>query len=334
MDTFSKTITRKVLPALLLLLLVQPLITVSADMGPKPWMDFPISWESGTPQEITSVALYTCSDPSCSDPRPLEELGPQHISCESNNLCTSMAYGYDLYFQLELGFADGQTMSSRVIEYSGSGSYPVIVTGEELLIEVPEPGFLEKLLNIPPADRGSMPFESPFGIALMLMVVVVLLASTAVILGGSTLLVILIRRANKEDINLQNATVPFILIWIAAGFFFLGGILLSPTMPLTAIIEGIAALVYATLRKRDRTATLTIVLLANLLTIPVLVISAVLFGFGSFSFVTLAAEILIWLVEAVVLFVLQRRIIKFQEALLLSLGLNLLSFLTGLLLPF
>ena len=313
--------------------LLIPHIGVSADIGPKPWMNFPVSWQSGTPEEISAVVLYTCSDPSCSDAHPLEELGPQHITCESSDLCTSMAYGYNTYFQLELTFASGRILSSSPIEYTKSGIYPVTVLSDTLLIEVPEPGLLEDVLTLPAAEDNPMDFELSFGAGMVILAIFALVAGAAVVLGGSTLLVILSRRSGEEDLTFQNARVPFFLVWIAALVFFLPGTVISPAVPLTVLVECAAALIYAVLRKRNLTTTGTFVLLANLLTVPVLLFIALIFGFNAIGFVILTVEILIWLVEAVVLFIVQRQTIKFHEALLLSLGLNLLSFLTGLLLP-
>jgi hypothetical protein len=244
-----------------------------------------------------------------------------------------MAYGYNTYFQLELTFASGRTLSSSPIEYTKSGIYPVTVISDMLVIEAPEPGVLEDVLTLPAVENNPMDFELSFGVGIVILAIFALVAGAAVVLGGSTLLVVLSRRSGEEDLTFQNARLPFILTWIAAALFFLPGTVISPAVPLTALIECAAALIYAAIRKRNLAATVTFVLLANLLTIPVLLFLALIFGFNAVGFVILTAEILIWLVEAVVLFILQRRTIKFHEALLLSLGLNLLSFLTGLLLP-
>jgi hypothetical protein len=63
----------------------------------------------------------------------------------------------------------------------------------------------------------------------------------------------------------------------------------------------------------------------------------ILLGDGLFYFSwtgLLIGEVLIWLVEALILYVPMRKTIKFGEALLLSLVLNAVSFGVGLLLPF
>lgn len=331
-------IPRKYLiPAIFILLLpvvLSPIAgtPVSADIGPKPWMDFPIDWGSSEPQTITSVILYTCSDPDCPDTRPLEELGPQGISCESSQMCSSLAYSYDDYFILELTLDSGATLASSTVEFAGSGTYPVTVNNTELIVNSPSPTMFERLFNIPVSRRG-MGFEGLFGVGMVMVLLVLLLVAAVTVLGSITLVVILVRRSAEEPITFNRAKIPFILTWLASALFYLPAVLISPAVPLTILIEGTAAFLYALARRRDRLATITFVLLANLFTVPALMISAVLFNFGSLGPVILAAEILIWLVEAGILFVLQQRSIKLSEALLFSLGLNLLSFLTGLLLP-
>ena len=62
------------LAALALGLLLKP-IPVSADVGPKPSMAFTFEFE-GDPIPIVSAVLYECDDDQCTDPEPLQELGP------------------------------------------------------------------------------------------------------------------------------------------------------------------------------------------------------------------------------------------------------------------
>jgi hypothetical protein len=77
------------------LAMLGPAQVVYADAGPKPGMHFTLTFE-GDPVAIVQVQLIECEDEMCADGQPLEELGPQRITCTEQE-CSSVAYGYAPY---------------------------------------------------------------------------------------------------------------------------------------------------------------------------------------------------------------------------------------------
>jgi hypothetical protein len=86
-------------------------------------------------------------------------------------------------------------------------------------------------------------------------------------------------------------------------------------------------------RKRSVSIILTVILLLNLITQPVLWITISGFGGLNSAFTILFAEVVVWLVEAGGLYLSQRTTMRFQEALWVSFALNAASFMVGSLLP-
>lgn len=100
------------------------------------------------------------------------------------------------------------------------------------------------------------------------------------------------------------------------------------TLFITIILEGIVALVYCVwLQKPARPILITTIGL-NLFTQSLLWIALNLF-FGDYLFVLLIAEILIWLIESVLLYSVRANQLRFRDAVLLSLSMNLASFALG-----
>ena len=74
-----------------------PLQFITADIGPKPSMDFEFKQEfSGQPVTITSGTLFECNQSDCQDAKPLEQLGPQGFACQTD-VCSALAYGFSNY---------------------------------------------------------------------------------------------------------------------------------------------------------------------------------------------------------------------------------------------
>jgi hypothetical protein len=131
--------SKKIKNGLILFLLLSsflPLWTVSADVGPKPGMDFEFKQGfSGLPVTITSGILFECEQPDCQDAKPLERLGPQGFSCSATS-CSALAYGFSTYHRLEIQFSDGKTRQSNVFETAQfQSSYKVTVRQDDLLVE-------------------------------------------------------------------------------------------------------------------------------------------------------------------------------------------------------
>ena len=119
-----------------LLLALLPLYTVSADVGPKPSMDFTFKQvTSASPLTITTGILFECEQSDCQDAKPLQKVGPQSFSCTETG-CSALAYGFSTYHRLEIQFSDGKTRQSNVFKtvqfYS---SYQVTIRPDDLLVE-------------------------------------------------------------------------------------------------------------------------------------------------------------------------------------------------------
>jgi outer membrane biosynthesis protein TonB len=80
------------LPILLLaaMLVMFPLQSARADIGPKPTMSFSFTYEIDLTPEISSGSLLECINTNCTEAVPLQKMGPQHFDC-SDSSCSSMA---------------------------------------------------------------------------------------------------------------------------------------------------------------------------------------------------------------------------------------------------
>lgn len=125
------------LSALLFFLFVSflPAQIVLADTGPKPTMDFNFKGLQDGELQIVSGILYECDQPDCSDAAPLQELGPQRLTCDTIR-CSAMAYGFADYHILEIEFSDEVTRRSNIFKTAGFDSkYTVTVQPNDLLVE-------------------------------------------------------------------------------------------------------------------------------------------------------------------------------------------------------
>src|SRR6476660_9564167 len=121
---------------LFFLQLLLPAQIVLADTGPKPTMDFQFKLELNCKQvTITSGTLYECKQSDCSDAAPLQQLGPQRLTCDASS-CHALAYGFSDYHKLEIEFSDGKTRHSNIFQTAGFDSkYTVTVRPNDLLVE-------------------------------------------------------------------------------------------------------------------------------------------------------------------------------------------------------
>jgi hypothetical protein len=120
----------------LLLLVFFPGRVVSADVGPKPTLDFIFEQEvSGSAITIISGTLFECDQADCQDAQPLQEMGPQRFTCTSSS-CSALAYGFSPYHRLEIRFSDGKTRSSNIFETTQfQATYQVTIRQDDLLVE-------------------------------------------------------------------------------------------------------------------------------------------------------------------------------------------------------
>ncbi len=287
---------------------------VRADAGPKPSMKFEFVYETGAPLTISEGIQQECSDNTCSDAKPLQEAGPQRFTC-TDTACSSMAYGYDNYHRLVINFSDGVMRESNVFDKSHfTANYRVTVRENDLLVE--ETG-------------GSM---NPLNLILWGGLGVAIIAGSLVVTLFA-ILIFLIVKAGREQVSFETSRRLFIVIWIIMLPFFVIGSFFSLALPLTAIVEGILVFIYAKVRNYSRSTLLTLMTLVNLLTQPALWFLLTRQD-NDISFVFLVIiECFICLLEAVLIYALQRNKLSFVESLKLSGLLNVVSFVIGLLLP-
>lgn len=162
---------------------------VSVDIGPKPTMDFKFESNLGGGQvTITSGILYECEQADCADASPLEELGPQRLTCEEFH-CSAIAYGFASYHRLEIQFSDGTTRQSNIFKtINFSSEYLVTVNPSDLSVEEVSGSPAPPELN---PDSPSSAIPTWLGI-LVLCVILLLLIGL-----GAALVMFLRRRARQ-----------------------------------------------------------------------------------------------------------------------------------------
>jgi hypothetical protein len=314
-------LNRLFITSLILLLFLIPVGVVSADVGPKPTMEFAFEYETDEPLTIVEGVLLQCEDPECLESYPLEELGPQHFSCTAES-CSSMAYGYAGDNRLEITFSDGVTRQSNLFgKQNYNANYTVTVYEEDLLVR--ETG-------------GSInPMGYFFGGA-----IVALCFGGLLLLALLVCLIVLITRGGQKQPVVETSRSWIIAIWVIGGLLFFGSLvaaffsLISLALPLTILIEGILIFAYFTYRKQPWLLPTTLNLIGNLFTQVVLWYLLVNSASDGLSIlILLISEAVIVLIEAAILYWPQRTQIKFTEALSISFVLNLVSFTIGLFLP-
>jgi hypothetical protein len=107
---------------------------------------------------------------------------------------------------------------------------------------------------------------------------------------------------------------------------------LIATLLITILVEGVIVAGYARWRKRPVFPLLLTTTLANAITQSLLWAVLSLF-FRQYLLALAAAEILIWMVESIWLYSIPANLLGLREALILSLGMNLASFVIGWFLP-
>ncbi len=305
-----------ILAIALMLILLGKAGSVSADVGPKPRMEFTLSYEIESRPTIVEGILLECNDPGCTDAEPLPEAGPQGITCTAAS-CSSIAYGYRPYHQLVLTFSDGIVRRSSPFDKRRfTAHYRVTVREKDL--EVKE---ISGLPNTPiwllAEGTGLLCLGTVVSVALLITIIA------------------LIAIAHQEALATTRARPWLAMIWgLGIPVTALGG-LVSLAIPITVALEAIVALVYARVSSRRMLITLTASLVANLVTVPIL--WGVFWGTNlpdtQPAIIILLAEVLIWAVETVLL----RSLLKpctWREAGLFSFLLNGVSLVVGLMLPF
>jgi hypothetical protein len=253
-----------------------------------------------------------CQESTCADAKPLQDFGPQHFDC-AESTCNSMAYGYSPYNKLRIRFSDGVTRDSQVFETGSLGStYQVNVRDDDLLVEKTAGRATSDLLPL------------------------IVGAIALVVLGPPVLAAViwLIVKAQRGRIDYADARGPFIGAWAVSGPALAVSAMFSSAAAATLILDGLMLLGYALSRKQPLSTWLTHGLLVNVITRPVLWPTlGSQFDAGPYLAVLAMSELAVWLLEALLLYLLQGKRLPFRNALALSLVLNGVSFAAGLLLP-
>lgn len=288
-----------------LIWILNPLVKPArADMGPKPTMLFQFTPVAGQPNLlVTDGVLLECGDSACLTSHPLEDFGPQGFSCFGTT-CHAAAYEFAEYHRLVLTFSDGVTRESNIFtKKSFEATYIVTIGKTDLIVE---------------EGRGHL---NPNILFIGLMILNILLLA-----GAFFTLTFLVRKGMQS----RGWVIAALIISGALG---ISGSAISLTLPATLIIELLLAGFYALKRKASQLSTLTLVCLANVITQFAFWIVLNTYAAHNELLLTFGLEIIIWGIEALVFYLPQRDNIKFKEAALLSLVLNLASFGMGLFLP-
>jgi hypothetical protein len=226
-----------------------------------------------------------------------------------------MAYGYARYQRLVISFSDGKTRQSNVFQKRFfDARYQVNIREDDLLVK-------EKLGSINPL--GLMTSAS-IGLAFLI---------SLLLMGLLSVILVWAPKAGQMEINYPEAPRLYLAAWLLILPIVLLGSILSLTLPLTVAIEGLLAIGYAALRRRSWLTMLTLVTIANLTTQPALWVFLIAFDISNTWLILLVGEIIIWLVEAAILYLTLRKMISLWEVLGFGFMLNLFSLVVGLWLP-
>lgn len=288
---------------------------------PEPRMDFNFVYETDSELTVVEGVLQKCSDSTCIEAWAIEAREPG-FNCTSTH-CSLMGHGDEygnIYYRLVITFSDGVTRQSNSFtqEHYEAG-YSVTVRENDLWVEETSKGGLAGLL-------------------LFAMLAIIAGAAGLIVCGAplffalSVVMVAFIAKGGQGQVRFETSRALFVAAWIVMLPFFVVGSLFSLALPLIVVIEGVMAFVYAARYERPRFTLLTLVTLANAISQPILWLVLFLAGDVSLAYLVLG-ECFIWLLEAALLYLWQRETFSFKQILGLSLLLNAVSFVIGLLLP-
>lgn len=345
----------------IILSLVVPWQPVRADSAPKPSMQFTIEYATDSPPELVSGLMMVCADQTCANPRPFgsayssnsgapdptmlthppEQYYYERISCTGQG-CT--AYNtYDDYYRFDFTFSDGKTRVSNVFgKVNFYASYRVTVRENDLLVEE-LPGFGMPLNWLGAIGYGIVLFVMALYLGLMIFQLRRILGKQDITQEREKQVLL----STGELTTYMEKTSPIrgrcVTAWIVSALFVLscrltsevfGGTILLIGLWTTLAVELILGLIYALWRKHPLFYLLTVILLMNMITQPILwmTLSSTFVGLSVVR--TLIAEVIVWLVEGWILLKALPGRVTNKEAFLLSLVLNLASFGIGYILPF
>lgn len=301
---------------MVLLVGLLPQGNASADMGPKPTMDFEFVQE--TPESMLTMvswSLINCENNECMNTREIlpVEFG---FNCADDHCRTNVYYGIRYkYFQMEITFSDGITRKSNVFTRRFfDARYKVTIQNDSLVVrELKGSNINEYLLVI---IFGSMLYF-PVALGVIFLVAIGLAVYSAV---------------KKEGSGMFSRRMGKVLWWAFVFTFIVLGLLVSAsTFIATVAIELLTAFAILKYIKVPVKKILYGVLIANIFTQPLFAIASTTVFTSFISAMVL--EIIIWLVETAIVNKIQGKHMPLKNIALLVFVLNVLSFGIGLLLP-
>lgn len=309
--------------AVLLVLLI-PFRTAAANAAQQPDAEFKFKFETGQPLEIIEAHFYSCGTLECSTPFEWEET-PEDFYCTVED-CYSWSYGYGDYFKLVITFSDGVTRQSNIFEKKDLESeYTITVFEDRLFVEETSVSLFDRL--------------SPIDVFLIIVGIIILIFFFGLVYG----VVILCTRGDFQTHLTDRAHIRIRRLWISGvgilgvmSFVKLLGV--SEALPYTLIptilVEGLILFVIYKLFMTNQRIPLVMSFSENILTQLLLWVLVIISGGSGLGWrLLIAIELGIVLIEAVILYLPQRRQVSFRQMLALSFVLNLASFTVGLFLP-
>lgn len=296
---------------------------VSADMGPKPTMDFEFVQEvPGSALTMVSWSLINCENNDCTT---TGEIAPfeDGFRCADNHCGAGVHYGIQYeYFRMEISFSDGVTRKSNVFTRNYfDAKYRVVIQNDSLFVEELK-GSNPSLISNPLALIFLSPLLIPIGCAITIVGYLIL-----TVIGNQF---ITTDRECEATPSIRKPLSP--LLWVAVILFVLLGLLLNIyAFVFTLAIEGFMSLVYLKYTKTPVKKIVYGVLLANVFTHPLFVMASTIFAYKMTTIIML--ETIVWLVEAWIVNKVQGKQFPFKTILILTIILNAASFGIGLLLP-
>jgi len=339
-------LNRKNIPQLIMLIIFSSLVWLptgraSADIGPKPTLEFRFSYPPGQSLYAVSGTLLGCTDADCLETTTLKNNPYISLHCQADS-CSGTLFNSDQLMRLQVLFSDNKTRLSNPFTPSAMRNvYSVKVQDNDLALS----------RNIILSSNAIV------GIFLTFFPLTgVVLAILAAGLLASNLSIEYRNRTNH--LPFRAAPGRYLLAWILVAVVTVIGTFLTWALPLTVLLEiGIAYLFYrfywqgrenVLVSQDDVVVTqehgqgihppliqlLTGVTTVNLITQPLLWgIALSLTGTlaSAFAWPILLMELGILVVEAVLLRIMLWRHLKWGEAFLLGFIMNLASYTIGLL---
>jgi hypothetical protein len=320
-----------------------PTGSASADVGPKPSLEFSFSNNTSQPLSIISGNILGCNDDACLETISYQGYPNAWLDCKQDTCDGGMLFANRL-MRLQILFSDNQTRLSNPFKATAMRNvYKVEVYDSNLVVT-------RNIYLSNNALVGVYLFMIPFTAIGVLLLFAGLFASNSAL-----------ERSNRTtQLPFRSAPARYVITWVIAAILFVAGSFLTWALPLTILIElGIAYLYQhyywpstgTAIERHGDTITsakhdshnrppllplVTSVVVVNLITQPLLWGMATLLNgtlATAFSWPILVMEFIVWLAEAILLRILQRHHLKWTDAFQLSFFINIASFLIGLLIP-